>query len=117
MTLTAGTGIDALALELETEALAPEQVIAGTAIAGWHELDASAHGEWGVWELSESVTTDTEVDETFVVIRGQATVTFLDGDLAPLRLYPGVVARLAAGMRTKWTVTHALRKVVLVHPA
>lgn len=115
MTLAPGHGVDAATLALETEAVAPELIVSGAPIVGWASLDESEHGEWGVWEITPSVTTDTEVDETFVVIAGRAVVRFPGTDLEPLELGPGVVARLAEGMVTEWTVTETLRKVVLVH--
>jgi uncharacterized cupin superfamily protein len=56
--------------------------------------------------------TDTEVDEVFVVLQGRATLEF-DGSDEVLELHPGVVGRLAAGARTRWTVTDTLRKVYI----
>lgn len=56
---------------------------------------------------------DIEIDEVFVVVAGEASVTLLD-DGRPVRviqLRPGVVCRLEAGMATLWNVPRVLRKV------
>ncbi|WP_345632130.1 cupin domain-containing protein [Streptomyces thinghirensis] len=65
----------------------------------------------GLWEAGPGKDTDTEVDEVFVVLAGAGTVTFVDE--STLRLCPGVAVRLYAGDRTRWNVTHRLRKLYL----
>ena len=57
---------------------------------------------------------DVEIDELFVVVAGDATVDFVDSELPSIRLGPGAVVRLEAGMNTVWTVRQTLRKVYLV---
>jgi hypothetical protein len=42
---------------------------------------------------------------------GEATVDFVDPDLASIGLRAGWMVRLEAGMRTVWTVRETLRKV------
>lgn len=69
--------------------------------------------EVGVWEMTPGVMTDTEVDEIFVVLRGAATVEFLDGG-EPLNLVAGSSYRFDGGTRTRWTVTETLRKIYVV---
>ncbi len=59
--------------------------------------------------MTEGTARDTEVDEVFVVLAGDGTVRFEDGET--LRLGPGVAVRLRAGERTTWAVTATLRKV------
>jgi uncharacterized cupin superfamily protein len=65
--------------------------------------------EVGVWEHSVGTSTDTEVEEVFVVLSGKGTVTCDAG--GEIHLAPGVVGLLPVGARTTWTVTEPLRKV------
>lgn len=65
--------------------------------------------EVGVWEHTAGTSKDVEEDEVSVVISGSATIRFDDG--GELLVQAGDVLRLAAGMRTTWTVHHTLRKV------
>ena len=67
--------------------------------------------EIGVWELTSGAVHDTEADEVFVVVAGDATVRFADGE--SIELHPGVVVRLHAGDRTEWVVRSPLRKVYI----
>ena len=86
-------------------------------IEGELSLAALPGGELGVWETGPGAETDTEVDEVFVVLAGDATVQVADGPTLELR--PGTVVRLFAGDRTTWTVRETLRKlyVALDEPA
>ena len=108
--LLPNSSIDATSLALEDYPLEPNDIESGAPSASLVELLEAPALAIGVWELSEGTVTDTEEDEVFVVIAGAATVEFEDGS-APLYLRPGVVGRLAAGTRTRWTVTETLRKV------
>lgn len=109
--------VDSLSLPLEPLPLAEGTVVAGSPAAGIATptgpgeagLGEGLGVEVGVWELSEGVVTDTEVDEVFVVVAGAGSVTFGGGETIDLR--PGVVVRLREGERTTWTVTETLRKV------
>ncbi|MFM1916928.1 MAG: hypothetical protein RJB01_443 [Actinomycetota bacterium] len=65
--------------------------------------------EVGVWEHSVGESTDTEVEEVFVVLEGEGTVTCSDG--GRIDLAPGVVGLLPHGAQTTWTITAPLRKV------
>ena len=67
--------------------------------------------EVGVWDHLPGTSTDTEVDEVFVVLAGAARIDFVEPALASITIGPGDVVRLAEGMRTVWTVTQALRKI------
>ncbi|MBN9178148.1 MAG: cupin domain-containing protein [Microbacterium sp.] len=67
----------------------------------------------GVWEMTVGAMRDTEIDEVFVVIAGDATVEFVSPALPSIELAPGAVARLTAGMQTVWTVRETLRKIYL----
>ena len=80
-------------------------VLAGAA----RPLTELGGAEIGLWEMAPGTDHDTEVDEVFVVLSGQGTVTFEDG--AAIELAPGVAVRLHAGERTTWVVTETLRKV------
>jgi uncharacterized cupin superfamily protein len=66
----------------------------------------------GVWEMEPGVAFDTEVDEVFVVLRGRGVVAFLESD-TELAFGPGDLVRLAAGSRTRWTVSETVRKLYL----
>ena len=105
--MPAGAMTDAVALGILHELVAPDQIVSGAPTTGIHEIDDST----GVWEMSPGAMRDVEVDEVFVVLAGEATVDFVDPALASIELRPGAVVRLAAGMRTVWTVRETLRKV------
>ncbi len=72
--------------------------------------------EVGVWEMTSGAMIDIEVEEVFVVIDGEATVTLLeDGQRAEvIELRPGTVCRLTAGSATRWDVPRLLRKVYIM---
>ncbi len=108
--------VDALALDVPHELL-PDP-IEGTPSAGSVTLDERNGVEVGVWEMTTGTAADTEIDETFVVLAGAATVRFqevpgLSAPPADLALSPGSVVRLAAGTRSVWTVTETLRKIYI----
>ena len=107
--LEPGTVTDAAALAIPHEPVPADQVQAGAPSTGYVELTDTI----GVWEMSPGAMRDVETDEVFVVLSGSATVAFDEPSLPPIELRPGAVVRLAAGMRTVWTVHEALRKVYL----
>jgi uncharacterized cupin superfamily protein len=94
---------------LADDPLDPADVLAGTPRASSAALATVGEVEAGVWELTAGTVRDTEVDEVFVVLSGDATVRFEDG--SSLELRPGVAVRLRAGDRTEWVVRQTLRKV------
>jgi len=104
-----GIVTDAAALVLALEPLPAEQVVAGTPSTGYVELTDAI----GVWEHTPGTSTDVESDEVFVVLSGSGTLSFDDPALEPVELQAGSVVRLAAGMRTLWTVRETLRKVYI----
>ena len=53
-----------------------------------------------------------EKDEAFVVLAGEGTVTFADGEVVDLA--PGSLVRLHAGESTVWQIRSTLRKVYVV---
>lgn len=83
-------------------------------VSGHVTTAASAEATWGdmevgVWEHSVGTSTDVEIEEVFVVLEGEGTVTCDQGGL--IDLAPGVVGLLPAGARTTWAITKPLRKV------
>jgi hypothetical protein len=106
------TAVQANAIALELAAVPNEDVEDGSPRMGDLALVEDYGVEIGVWEISNGVVTDTEGDETFVVLSGRATVEVLDTGVV-LDLTPGTVGRLSAGTRTRWTVTETLRKVYI----
>lgn len=103
-------------LPLEHGPVPAERVAVGTPTVASMALAELDGFEVGVWELTEGTTYDVEVDEVFVVTAGRASVVIEPQDGHPARkaeLAPGTLMRLAAGMRTVWTVAEPLRKVYL----
>jgi uncharacterized cupin superfamily protein len=98
--------------ELEPDPLDPAQVVAGRPDVRVLPLHDGADLSIGVWQHSAGVSTDTESDEVFVVLRGRATIEVEDGPT--LEVGPGDVGLLPAGTRTTWTVHETLRKVYVV---
>jgi uncharacterized cupin superfamily protein len=109
--LDPGTLITAGAASVPLEPLPADHVVAGSPSAGSVVLDERDGREIGVWEMTPGTAIDTEVDEVFVVLAGDATVRFDSPQLPAVELAPGSVVRLTAGMRTTWTVRETLRKI------
>lgn len=103
--------LDAAHVHVPLEPVPAELVLDGEPRWGTVVLGEVEGAELGVWELTPGTMTDSEVDEVFVVLSGEASVTLPDGEV--LALGPGSVGRLAAGLRTRWVVTRTLRKVYL----
>lgn len=85
----------------------------GDQLAGATDLGAFGEGSFGVWTITEGVSTDVEVDEVSVILSGRGSVEDLDGG-GVVQLEPGTVLRLAAGVRTRWTIVEPIRKVYVV---
>ena len=103
-------------LPLDHRPVTAERTAIGTPTVGSLALTELDGFEIGVWELTEGTVYDVEMDEVFVVTAGRATVVIEPDSGHPVRrveLAPGTVMRLAAGMKTVWTVTEPLRKVYL----
>lgn len=111
--LTPRAALDAHTLALPVRRLDAARTLAGTADIGTLPLASLAGVEVGLWEITPSLSTDVEADEVFVVLEGDATVSFEDGS-PTLELRPGSVARLAAGARSTWNVREKLRKLYIV---
>ena len=85
----------------------------GDQLAGATDLGAFGEGSFGVWTITVGVSTDVEVDEVSVILSGRGSVEDLDTG-AVVQLVPGTVLRLAAGVRTRWTIVETLRKVYVL---
>ena len=55
---------------------------------GYQRFEGTDKLNVGIWEHSVGVSTDTEVDEVFVIISGKGRIVLKDG--SSLSLYPGV---------------------------
>jgi uncharacterized cupin superfamily protein len=93
---------------LAAEPLDPAQVLDGDPRPASSVLEeAPGGGESGVWRCTPGRFRDVEVDETFVVIEGRATIEFEGGRV---HVGPGDVCVLSAGTETVWTVHETLLK-------
>lgn len=98
----------AAAAELIDDPLDPEQVLDGDPRTSAAVLETSPDGaESGVWRCTPGRFSDVEVDETFVVLEGRATIEFGDSAIDVAR---GDVCTLTAGTKTVWTVHETLLK-------
>ncbi len=111
--LAAGTGVDAASLALAHEPLPAVEVLSGAPMTAAHPIATIGGTEVGIWEMTPGTASDAEVDEVFVALSGRARISFDDPGLPDLEIGPGSVVRLAAGMRTIWTVTETLRKAYI----
>ena len=100
--------------QLSLTAVPADQVESGSPETGILELPDFAGMSMGIWEHTAGVSTDTEVDEVFIVISGGAIIEFIDEDTPPLEVESGDIVRLAAGAKTRWVVRDHLRKVYLI---
>jgi len=100
--------------QLDRAAVPADQTVSGSPETGILELPDFAGMSMGIWEHTEGVSTDTEVDEVFIVISGGATIEFLNDDTPALEVKPGDIVSLAAGAKTRWMVRDHLRKVYLI---
>jgi uncharacterized cupin superfamily protein len=110
--LLANHALDASGIALKLQPLPAAQVLSGQPMTGSAELGRLGEVSIGVWEITPGVSTDVEVDEFFVVLSGEAIVSFADGTPC-LVLAPGCVGQLKAGSATTWSVSHTLRKVYI----
>lgn len=107
-----GGATNAVSLPLQYEDLPEGKVVSGSARprVGFAMLGQLGDCALGVWEISPSTSTDVEIEEVFVVLFGEARVSFADGT-PDLELKAGTVGRLQRGARTTWNVTRTLRKL------
>jgi uncharacterized cupin superfamily protein len=97
---------------LEPYDLEPGDVVDGTPRTA--ELGVTSIGAVavGIWEITPGTVSDVEKDEAFVVLAGEGTVTFADGEV--VELAPGSLVRLHAGESTVWAIRSTLRKIYVV---
>ena len=106
--------VDAARAALEPDPLDPAQVVSGEPRTSALVLSSTSDGqEAGVWRCTPGTFTDLEVDETFVVIEGRATISFDGGEV---EVGAGDVCELAAGTKTVWTVHETLLKGYRIGP-
>ena len=100
--------------ELQPTPLDPGQIVAGQPRTAELTFAASEDGveSAGLWSCTRGVFTDVEVEESFLVIAGRATVRYDDG--REFELVPGSVHSFAAGERTTWIVEETILKAFWV---
>lgn len=110
---------DALTLTVPRIPIERHQDAGGDPSVGSAALFELGPHEVGVWEMGTGAMYDVEADEVFIVLNGEATVDELDASglvASRTELRPGIVCRLHAGTRTRWTVRATLRKIYIVAP-
>ena len=100
---------DASRVPLTHTPLDAEQNVSGDVTTAFSAEATWGDMEVGVWEHSVGTFTDVEIEEVFVVLEGEGTVTCDQG--GQIDLAPGVVGLLTAGAHTTWTISKPLRKV------
>lgn len=100
--------------QLQPDPLDPGQVLAGAPQTAELTLAASEDGveSAGFWSCTRGVFTDVEVEESFLVIAGRATVRYEDG--REYELAPGTVHSFDGGERTTWMVEETVLKAFWV---
>lgn len=102
-------------VELGPDPIDPAQIVSGDPVATGADVAEGRSGAvTGVWRIEPGVVTDTEVEETFVVLEGRATIE-CDGKRHELR--PGSVCVFEAGAETTWTVHETLLKAYVIPAA
>jgi hypothetical protein len=96
--------------QLEPDPLDPEQVVRGNPETSSLTLAESEDGDetCGFWRCTPGTMTDTEVEESFLIITGEARVEFEDG--RDLTFGPGDTHTFAGGEKTVWTVRETVLK-------
>ena len=104
----------ALLETLDDEPVEPDKVLAGSPTTGYKELGVWRGVEVGIWEMTPGSMRDSEVEEVFIIIAGEATLTrTIDGQDVTVELSPGVVCHLEEGEENRWDVRVALRKIYI----
>ena len=104
-------------VQMTEVALAPDPLEADAILEGEPVAKAAEVARWsdgsetGIWSISPGVVTDTEVEETFVVLSGRAT---LEHEGETYELGPGSVCVFQAGAETTWRVTETLLKAYVI---
>jgi uncharacterized cupin superfamily protein len=104
--------VAAASQDLDPDPLDPSQVVNGNPQVSSYALLERGALDVGIWQHTAGVSTDVEVDEIFVVLRGRATIEVAGGPT--LEVAPGDVGVLEAGAETTWTVHEDLRKIYII---
>ena len=114
-TLSSGSPVNISDLALQHRAVAPEQDGGDSPTTGSAGMGNIGGVAVGVWEMSTGTMYDVEVEEIFIVTAGRGTVLIQAsrGSSECVPLFPGVLMRLSAEMKTIWTVAETLRKVYI----
>lgn len=95
--------------QLSPDPIDPAQVLAGDPRAGDLVLSEGDAGTAGLWRCAPGSFADVEVEESFLVLAGDATLRYEDG--RSFALCPGVAHSFRGGERTVWIVREELLKV------
>lgn len=103
-------------VQLDEEPLDPESIVAGSpetfdGVISSSQLADGSSLATGVWRCTPGTVTDVEVDETFIVLSGRASIEHAG---RAHEVGPGDVCVLRAGAETKWTVHETLTKVYVL---
>jgi len=100
--------VAARTVDLDDEPLDPGQVLDGDPRTSAFVLADMPDGfECGVWRCTPGRFRDTETQESFVVLKGKATIEWAGGSI---EVGAGDLCFLAAGTETVWTVHETLLK-------
>jgi uncharacterized cupin superfamily protein len=104
--------VDVHDFPLEAYELEPGEVVEGAPKTAEAMFTRIGEAQLGVWEITPGTVRDVEKDEAFVVLSGEGTITFADGEVTDLKA--GSLVRLNAGESTVWEIRKTLRKVYLI---
>ena len=94
--------------QLEPEELDPAQIILGNPEVSSLTLLESDGTESGFWRITPGEVTDTEVEESFLVLEGRAIIEYSDG--RAFTVGPGDTHHIKGGEETTSKVEETLLK-------
>jgi uncharacterized cupin superfamily protein len=94
--------------QLEPEELDPAQIVLGNPEVSSLTLWEKDGCEAGLWQITPGEATDVEVEESFLVIEGRATIEYADG--RAFTVGPGDTHHFEGGEQTTWKVDETLLK-------
>lgn len=102
--------------DFESDPIDPDRIIEGQPEAYDLQMSETADGNEiaGFWMCTPGTFSDTEEEESFLVIRGRAEVEMADG--TRVSLGPGDTHSFRAGEETIWKVTRPLVKSYWARP-
>ena len=104
--------VDARSAALEAYDLGADEIVDGTPTTAEVSVTTIRDVEVGIWQITPGTVRDVEKDEAFVVLEGEGTIRFADGET--VELGPGSLVRLHAGEVTEWEIRTTLCKVYVV---